>query len=68
MQMEEKAKNVVMRLGNMEEDVRVYRLLLLCEVECDKVDDDLYEQGAEHASDDEMSLSDSDDSSDSDDR
>lgn len=54
-----------MQLGNMEEDVQLKRLLLLCEKECDVVDDDIYEQGVDHVVGDESSgTSDSDGSDD----
>jgi hypothetical protein len=50
----------------MEEDVQLKRLMLLCEKECDVIDDDIYEQGVNHAIEEDSSSgpSDSDESND----
>ena len=60
-------QNLIMRLGNMEEDVRLQRLMLMSELECDKIDDFIYEQGDEYSSESEEELSDSSIEPDSDD-
>lgn len=42
-QTEAKAMNITMQLGNMQEDVRLLRLMLRCENECDIVDDFIFD-------------------------